>query len=86
MSWPIKYRALSFIVTVGVNLGEALIIGGPVALVAWIAGLATLTNAALWFAFGAALWSLGIGSYTHIAPPASGPNGSARVSQMKVNR
>jgi hypothetical protein len=71
MSWPLRYRTLSFAVTLGVTSGEFLVLGLPIALIVHFARLATIGRIAAIMVTLCALWSFGIAIYGHIWPPAA---------------
>ena len=46
MSWPFKLRALSFIIGIGVVLGEVAVVAIPLGVALWLAGVASATRIA----------------------------------------
>lgn len=68
MSWPIKLRALSFAVTMGVTVTESVMGSIPVAFALWYFDVASVRT--ILTAFGAlvAAISLSISGYSHLRP------------------
>lgn len=65
--WPLRLRALSFVITIAVVALEALLVALPIAIVLWLCGAATVR--ALEIAVVIALgWGLSIAVYSHISP------------------
>ncbi|MFZ1890519.1 MAG: hypothetical protein WAU33_21030 [Candidatus Binataceae bacterium] len=66
-AWPLRLRALSFLITIGVVGLEALVVALPIAILLWLCGAATVR--ALVIAVAIALgWGLSIAVYSHISP------------------
>jgi uncharacterized membrane protein YfbV (UPF0208 family) len=65
-SWPIKYRLMSFVITVGVTLTEFAVVAIPVAAVVWLIGLASAAHLAIIVVILAATFSLSISIPTHL--------------------
>lgn len=66
-AWPLRLRALSCAITVGVAGLEAALIAFPIAIVLWLSGAMTLRalEGALVISLG---WGLAIAIYSHISP------------------
>jgi hypothetical protein len=69
MSWPIKLRAMSFAITVGVTLVESVMGSAAIALVLWSFGVATARTLLEMSAVVSAIVSLSISLYSHLRPP-----------------
>ena len=69
MSWPIKLRAMSFAITVGVTLVESVMGSAAIALMLWSFGVASAGTLFEIFAFVSAIISLSISIYSHLRPP-----------------
>ncbi len=69
MSWPIKLRALSFAITIGVTLLESVMGSAAIALTLWYFGVASARTLLEIFAVVAAVTSLSISIYSHLRPP-----------------
>jgi hypothetical protein len=67
MSWPIKFRAMSFAVTMGVTITESVIGSIPLALTLWYFGAAGRTIVEV-IALVVAAVSLSISIYSHVRP------------------
>jgi hypothetical protein len=68
VSWPIKLRAMSFAVTVGVTLIEAAMGAVPIGLVLWYFGAASTANIVKLMTALVATISLSISIYSHVRP------------------
>jgi hypothetical protein len=82
MSWPLRYRTLSFAVTLGVTTAEFLLLGLPIGLIVHFAHLATTSRIAATMIVLCALWSFGVAIYAHLRAAgrtarAAAPNGSS---------
>ena len=69
MSWPIKLRAMSFAITVGVTLLESVMGAAAIALMLWPFGVASARTLLEISAVVAASTSLSISIYSHLRPP-----------------
>jgi hypothetical protein len=68
MSWPIKLRAISFVVTMGVTIAESVMGSIPVVFVLWyfdVASIRTILEAVI---IVVAVVSLSISIYSHLRP------------------
>jgi hypothetical protein len=68
MSWPIKLRAMSFVVTMGVTITESVMGSIPIAFALWyfdIAGGRTILEGVV---VAVAVISLSISIYSHVRP------------------
>jgi hypothetical protein len=68
MSWPIKLRALSFAVTMGVTITESVMGSIPVALALWYFGVANGRTILEVVVLVVAVVSLSISIYSHVRP------------------
>ena len=68
MSWPIKFRAVSFAVTMGVTITESLMGSIPIALVLWYFDLASGKTIVEVIGVVVAAVSLSISIYSHVRP------------------
>jgi hypothetical protein len=68
MSWPIKFRALSFAVTMGVTITESVMGSIPIALVLWYFDLASGRTIMEVIVVVVAAVSLSISIYSHVRP------------------
>ena len=68
MSWPIKLRAMSFAVTVGVTLTESIVGAIPIGLALWYFNVARTSTILELLAVLAAAVSLSISIYSHVQP------------------
>ncbi len=41
MSWPPRYRVLSFVITIGVTLTEFALVAVPLGIIAWLCAIAS---------------------------------------------
>jgi hypothetical protein len=76
MSWPIKFRADSFAVTMGVTITESVMGSIPIALVLWYFDLASGRTITEVIVIVVAAVSLSISIYSHLRPahfPARAP-------------
>jgi len=69
MSWPIKLRAMSLAITVGVTLLESVMGSAAIALILWSFGVASARTLLEIFAVVSAIISLSISIYSHLRPP-----------------
>jgi hypothetical protein len=76
MSWPMKLRAMSFAVTMGVTVTESAMGSIPIALALWYFQLASTRTIVEAMAVLVASVSLSISIYSHIRP-AKFPRGMA---------
>jgi hypothetical protein len=68
MSWPIKFRAVSFAVTMGVTITESVMGSIPIALVLWYFDLASGRTIMEVIVVVVAAVSLSISIYSHVRP------------------
>ena len=68
MSWPIKFRAMSFAVTIGVTLMESLLAAIPIGLALWYFDVTSTTRILESLALFVATFSLSISIYSHLSP------------------
>ena len=68
MSWPIKLRAMSFAVTMGVTLTESVMGAIPIGLMLWYFNVMSPARIFELLAVIAATVSLSISIYSHIRP------------------
>ncbi len=68
MSWPIKLRAMSFVVTMGVTLTESVMGAIPIGLALWFLNVMSTAKIFELLAVVAATVSLSISVYSHIRP------------------
>ena len=68
MSWPIKFRAMSFAVTMGVTITETVIGSIPIALVLWYFDIASRRTILEIIVVVVAAVSLSISIYSHVRP------------------
>jgi hypothetical protein len=68
MSWPIKFRALSFAVTMGVTITESVMGALPVAIALWYFDIASTRTILEAIAVVVAVISLSISIYSHARP------------------
>jgi hypothetical protein len=68
MSWPIKLRAMSFAVTMGVTLTESIMGAIPIGLALWYFNLASRATILESLAVLVAAISLSISIYSHVRP------------------
>ena len=69
MSWPIKLRAMSFAITVGVTLLESVMGSAAIALMLWSFGIASARTLLEIFAVVSTIISFSISIYSHLRPP-----------------
>ncbi len=67
-SWPVRLRALSFAITIGVTLGEFALVAAPLGIVVWALGAAPASTIAASAGALAAIFSLSIAVYGHVRP------------------
>jgi len=68
MSWPMKFRAVSFAVTMGVTVTESLIGSIPIALALWYFDTASSRTILEIITILVAAVSLSISIYSHVRP------------------
>jgi hypothetical protein len=68
MSWPIKLRAMSFAVTMGVTITESVMGALPIAIVLWYFDLANTRTIVEAISVVVAVVSLSISIYSHVRP------------------
>jgi hypothetical protein len=68
MSWPIKLRAMSFAVTMGVTLIESVMGAIPIGLALWFFNVMSTARILELLAVVAATVSLSISIYSHVRP------------------
>jgi hypothetical protein len=68
MSWPIKFRAMSFAVTMGVTITETVMGSIPIALVLWYFDIASSRTILEIIVVVVAAVSLSISIYSHVRP------------------
>jgi hypothetical protein len=69
MSWPVKLRAMSFAITVGVTLLESVMGSAAIAVMLWSFGVASARMLLEISAAVSAITSLSISIYSHLRPP-----------------
>ena len=69
MSWPIKLRAMSLAITIGVTLLESVMGSAAIALMLWSFGVASPRTLLEIFAVLSTIISLSISIYSHLRPP-----------------
>ena len=69
MSWPVKLRAMSFAITIGVILLESVMGSAAIALMLWSFGVANARTLLEISAAVSAITSLSISIYSHLRPP-----------------
>ena len=68
MSWPIKLRAMSFVVTMGLTLTESVMGAIPIGLALWFFNVMSTARIFELLAVVAATVSLSISIYSHVRP------------------
>jgi len=68
MSWPIKFRAMSFAVTMGVTITESVVGSIPIALLLWYFDIASGRTILAIVVVVVAAVSLSISIYSHVRP------------------
>ena len=68
MSWPLRYRLLSFVITIGVTLTEFALVAVPLGFIVWFSGLARAAHIAEVAVALAAVFSLSIAISAHAWP------------------
>jgi hypothetical protein len=68
MSWPIKFRAMSFAITMGVTITESIVGSIPIALVLWYFDIASGRTILEIIVVIVAAVSLSISIYSHVRP------------------
>jgi hypothetical protein len=69
MSWPLKLRAMSLAITIGVTLLESVMGSAAIALALWYFGVASAGTLFEMFAVVSLITSFSISIYSHIRPP-----------------
>ena len=69
MSWPIKLRAMSFAITIGVTLLESVLGSVAIALILWSFAVASARTLLEISVIVSAIVSLSISIYSHLRPP-----------------
>jgi hypothetical protein len=69
MSWPLRLRAMSFAITLGVTLLESIMAAVPIGLALWYFEVARTSTIFALLAVLIATLSLSISIYSHILPP-----------------
>jgi hypothetical protein len=75
MSWPIKFRAMSFAITMGVTITESVMASMPVALALWYFDVASGRAILEAVVVIVAIVSLSISIYSHVRPAQFSPRG-----------
>jgi hypothetical protein len=78
MSWPIRLRAMSFAITIGVTLLESVLASVAIALTLWSFGVASARTLLEIFAIVSAITSLSISIYSHL-----GRDSFSRIDQAR---
>jgi hypothetical protein len=68
MSWPLKLRAMSFAVTMGVTITESVMGSVPIALALWYFDIASIRTIVEVIVVIVAAVSLSISIYSHVRP------------------
>jgi hypothetical protein len=68
MSWPIKLRAMSFVVTMGVTITESVMGSIPIAFALWYFDIASGRTILEGVVVAVAVISLSISIYSHVRP------------------
>jgi hypothetical protein len=68
MSWPLKLRAMSFAVTMGVTITESVMGSLPIALALWYFDIASIRTILEVIVVMVAAVSLSISIYSHVRP------------------
>ena len=68
MTWPIKLRALSFAVTMGVTITESVMGSIPIGLALWYFDVASVRMILVVLGAAVATISLSISGYSHLRP------------------
>jgi hypothetical protein len=68
MSWPVKLRALSFAVTMGVTITESVMGSIPIGLALWYFDLASIRTILIALGVLVVTISLSISIYSHVRP------------------
>jgi len=69
MSWPIKLRAMSFAITIGVTLLESVMGSVAIALILWSFGITSARALLEIVVVVSAIISFSISIYSHLRPP-----------------
>lgn len=67
-SWPIKFRLMSFFITVAVTITEFSLVSIPVGLMLWLCNIANAGRVAMIAIVLALIFSLSISILTHLWP------------------
>jgi hypothetical protein len=67
-SWPLRYRLLSFAITIGVTLTEFALVAVPLGIILWLCGLASSARIVEVAVSLAATFSLTIAISSHVWP------------------
>ena len=78
MSWPIKFRAMSFAVTIGVTLMESLLAAIPIGLALWYFDVTSTARILESLALFVATVSLSRSIDSHLRPPPRRPGTPTR--------
>ena len=70
MTWPIKFRSLSFAITFGVVMVEFALWGGPIGLALWLGKLGSAVAIVTWWVYISIAVSLIVAAYAHFWRPA----------------
>ena len=73
MSWPLRLRAMSFAITIGVTLLESVMGSAAIALALWSFGVASARTLFEIFAVLSLIISFSISIYSHLRPPILSP-------------
>jgi hypothetical protein len=68
MSWPLKLRAASFVITIGVVLGEFALVAVPIAILIWAIGIARAPVIVDVTIALAVVTAIAIATYGHVGP------------------
>ena len=69
MSWPVRLRATSFAITIGVTFVESVMGSAAIALMLWSFGVASARTLFEISVVVSAITSLSISIYSHLRPP-----------------
>ena len=78
MSWPIRLRAMSFAITIGVTIVESVMGSAAIALMLWSFGVASARTLLEISAVVSAITSLSISIYSHL-----GRDSFSRIDQAR---
>jgi hypothetical protein len=68
MSWPLRYRLMSFAITIGVTLTEFALVVIPLGIIVWLSGMASTAHIVEVAVALAAAFSLTIAISAHVWP------------------